>query len=43
MPYQVEPLAKNLLDSVLVGVGTLLYLPVTDRSDFWTWGIDHTD
>jgi EmrB/QacA subfamily drug resistance transporter len=23
----------------LVGVGTLLILPVTEKSDFWTWGI----
>jgi EmrB/QacA subfamily drug resistance transporter len=23
----------------LVGIGTLLILPVTEKSDFWTWGI----
>ena len=36
---RVGPRLLLTLGPSLVGVGTLLYLPVANRSDFWTWGI----
>jgi hypothetical protein len=36
---RVGPRLLLTLGPTLVGLGTLLYLPITERSDFWTWGI----
>ena len=36
---RIGPRLLLTVGPALVGLGTLLYLPITERSDFWTWGI----
>jgi EmrB/QacA subfamily drug resistance transporter len=36
---RIGPRLLLTVGPVLVGLGTLLYLPITERADFWTWGI----